>query len=366
MKLLFCFGTRPEAIKMASLIEEANLRGHKVVVCVTGQHVEMLEPFLRFFNISIDINLKVMKENQSLASLTSAILTGVDAAIKETEPDIVFVQGDTTTTFAAGLAAFYNKKRIVHIEAGLRTSDLYSPYPEEANRQLVSRIADYHFAPTEQSLENLKLEGITKNIFVSGNTSIDSLRMVMDRLNDPAIDIQYRKKFDFLNSEKSTVLVTVHRRENHGVPLLNICAAIKDLAKDPMIQIVLPVHLNPNVRNVVNDEIGQIPNVFLVPPMDYVDFIWMMRESKLILTDSGGVQEEAPYLKKPILVLRENTERPEGIAAGVALLVGSDRSKICSEANAVLNGTSVLLNKMGCSPYGDGFAAKNVFKNLSL
>lgn len=353
-KILVSFGTRPEAIKLAPIIAEARVRGVDVKVLVTGQHQEMLDPFLDFFGIQPDYRLNVLKPNQSLADLTAAIVSGVTPILKTEKPDLVFVQGDTTTTFSTALAAFYEKIPVGHIEAGLRTHHLYSPFPEELNRTLVSKIAEYHFAPTEQARKNLAKEGIERNVSVTGNTGIDALRMTLKTLG-----------LSFSNASPS-ILITCHRRENHGQPLEEICDAILELSKNfPDHTFEFPVHLNPNVQHVVRQKLGGRLNIQLTQPLNYVEFVTKMAKAKVILTDSGGVQEEAPYLKKPIFVLRESTERSEGIDAGVAELVGTQSKKIVEQVTRALTDQNYYESfHQAVSPYGDGFAAKKIFDLL--
>lgn len=367
-KLMFCIGTRPEAIKLASLVLEAKKRGAEVQVLVSGQHKEMLAPFLKFFGIEADHNLEVMKPNQSLSDLTAAILTRAQPVIAKTKPDFLFVQGDTTTTFACSLAAFYEKVPVAHIEAGLRTHDRYSPYPEEMNRKLTTQIAEFFFAPTEGSRKNLILENVTQNVVVTGNTGIDGVRIASEMIlkaGGTGITLASQAA---LKSGKKIVLVTVHRRENHGAPLNDICDAINELAaKHTDLHFVLPVHLNPNVQSVVRAKLGSNPQVELLEPLDYQSFVPYLKNAHIILTDSGGVQEEAPYFKKPIFVMRESTERPEGVEAGVAELVGADRAKIVAKVSKCHTDSSYYQTFVkSVSPYGDGFAAKKILDYLKI
>lgn len=360
-KLLFCFGTRPEAIKMAPVIKEAKDKGHVVSVCITGQHRDMIIPFMEFFEIEENYNLDIMKHNQTLGSMTANILLKVEDVMDEFQPDVVLVQGDTTTTFTCALAAFYKKIPIAHIEAGLRTGDIMSPFPEEANRTLVSPLATFHFPPTDKSMENLKKEGIVKNVVVTGNTSIDSLKITIDKINSTEINAQLEEKYKDVSFNKNVILVTTHRRENHGEPLERICKAIKEIAETEDVEIVLPVHLNPNVKSVVESHLSSLSNVHLLKPLEYVDFTWLMSKSHLLLTDSGGVQEEGPYFKKPILVMRENTERPEGIEAEVSKLVGSDKELIISEVKKLLHDRDYYASySRNVNPYGDGSASEKI------
>jgi len=365
-KILYCFGTRPEAIKMAPVIKETTQRGHKAIVCLTGQHRDMIIPFLDFFDIKSDFDLDIMKPNQSLGDMTANILLKMNTVLDECQPDIVCVQGDTTTTFTCGLAAFYRKIPVAHIEAGLRTGDIYSPFPEEANRRLVTAFAQYFFPPTEKSAENLRRENIHRNLVVTGNTSIDALRMTAETIKSSGLNEELSKKYNFVDESKKLVLVTTHRRENHGQPLVDICEAIKELSSNKELQFVIPVHLNPNVKDVIHSYFDDVDNVHLLKPLDYVDFSWFMSKSFFILTDSGGVQEEGPYFKKPILVLRENTERPEGVDAKVSVLLGSDKEKIISTSTKLLNDPEYYASfSRNINPYGDGFASKVIIDTLT-
>ena len=356
MKTLFVFGTRPEAIKMAPLIR--TLRGHDrfdVSVCVTAQHREMLDQVLSFFDIRPDFDLDLMTERQTLTELTAKALVGVKEVVDEVDPDLVFVQGDTTSTFTGGLAAFYAQKPVAHIEAGLRTGNKYSPYPEELNRLLVGRIADYHFAPTEKALENLRCEGIEEGAWVVGNTSIDALldglKIIKAEGEDPFFEY-----FRFLDFEKRIVLVTNHRRENFGAPFRSLFSALKQTAERyPDVQFVYPVHLNPNVREPVGEILGEVQNFRLIEPLSYPRLIWLMERSHLIITDSGGIQEEGPSLGKPIVVTREVTERQEGVEAGTAVLVGTNFEAITSTVSSLLS-NDVHYKAMARTenPYGRG------------
>jgi UDP-N-acetylglucosamine 2-epimerase (non-hydrolysing) len=365
-KLLFCFGTRPEAIKMAPLILEAKTYNFEPIVCLTGQHKEMIIPFLEFFNINSDFNLDVMSSDQNLASLTSKILERSYDIMAQVKPTCVVVQGDTTTTFACATAAFYHKIPVAHIEAGLRTHNIYSPFPEEANRKFVSAISSFHFAPTEQSAQNLYAENIQDNVYVTGNTSIDALRISKKVLSDKKMHNEFAIKYSFVDNNKKMILVTTHRRENYGAPLTEICESIKQLAvAHQELYFVLPVHLNPNVKNIVENVLGNIPNVFLLAPLNYAEFVWFMDKSYIILTDSGGVQEEGPYFKKPILILRENTERPEGIESKTAVLVGHSRNKIINEIEKLLQDNQYYASfQNAINPYGDGSASSRILKTL--
>ncbi len=363
-KILFIYGTRPEAIKLAPLIIEfkKNIK-FDVKVCVTAQHREMMDQVNIFFNIKPDYDLDIMKSGQDLFDITGKILNAIKSVIIEVKPDIIFVQGDTTSVFTAALAGFYNKINIAHIEAGLRSDNIYSPFPEEINRRLTSVLADFHFAPTQKAKQSLIKENIIKDIYVVGNTVIDALLMALRIIKENEKDI-YDKKFSFLDFTKKIILVTGHRRESFGIPFENMCNAIKDIALlNPNIQIVYPVHLNPNVRKPVNKILAGLFNVFLIEPIDYSYFVWLMEKSYLILTDSGGIQEEAPTLGKPVLVMRDVTERMEGVEAGVAKLVGSDRKKIVDNVQSLISDYELYLKMSKCdNPYGDGTASIQIIK----
>ena len=377
-KILLVFGTRPEAIKMAPLVKklQANPEEFQTIVCVTGQHREMLDQVLRLFDITPDYDLNIMKPNQDLYDITSRILLGMRDVLKEVQPDIVLVHGDTTTSMAAALAAFYQQIPVGHVEAGLRTGNIYSPWPEEMNRLMTGRISTVHFSPTPLAKQNLLQEHVDEaKIVVTGNTVIDALQMVVERLkNDEQLASEVKEKvlsmgYDVnrLSEERRLVLITGHRRENFGEGFLNICHAIKNLSeKYPNVDFVYPMHLNPNVRKPVLEILGEgADNVFLIEPLDYLPFVYMMQHSTLILTDSGGVQEEAPGLGKPVLVMRDTTERPEAVEAGTVLLVGTNREKI-------EQGVSMLLDDADCyrrmseavNPYGDGLACERIVKKL--
>jgi len=330
IKIIFVFGTRPEAIKLAPVIKEfqKNNKLFETKICVTGQHRELLDEVLDLFEIKPEFDLKVMEENQDLYGLTSKILLRSKDIFKFYKADLVFVQGDTTTAFAGCLASFYQKIPVAHVEAGLRTYDIYSPFPEEINRQLISRIATYHFAPTSGAKNNLIKEGIKEDrIIVSGNTVVDALLYILKKIKNKKIEIDgYRVR------DKKYILVTAHRRENFGERFLNICQAIKEIAiSNPEVDIVYPVHPNPNVRVPAYKILNNIPNVYLIKPLDYLQFVYLMSKAFLILTDSGGVQEEASCLGKPVLVMRDSTERIEGVKAGLAKLVGNDKNLIIEE-----------------------------------
>jgi UDP-N-acetylglucosamine 2-epimerase (non-hydrolysing) len=369
IKNLIVFGTRPEAIKMAPLVKEFNKNKElfDTRVCVTGQHREMLDQVLDFFEITPDYDLDLMKPNQNLYSLTSDIVLGLKPILEEFKPDYVYVHGDTTTTMATSIAAFYSGTKVCHVEAGLRTHDKYSPFPEEMNRQVTSRIADIHFAPTITSKENLLKENVLdSSILITGNTVIDALLDSADRV--AAIqnnEIEFLKKE--LNFTKRIILVTGHRRENHGDGFINICAALKEIAEaNPDVQIVYPVHLNPNVKGPVYDILGNVSSIKLINPLAYPAFVWLMNQSYLIITDSGGVQEEAPSLGKPVLVMRDTTERPEAVEAGTVILVGTDKNKIVDECNSLLNNTERYQQMSALhNPYGDGKACERIVYHIT-
>ncbi|WP_297916304.1 non-hydrolyzing UDP-N-acetylglucosamine 2-epimerase [uncultured Campylobacter sp.] len=370
-KILIVFGTRPEAIKMALLIKEFQKRAEfEVKVCVTAQHRQMLDQVLEFFEIKPDFDLNLMKQGQDLYDITSGVLLGMRDVFGEYTPDIVFVHGDTTTTYAVSLAAYYQKIDVAHVEAGLRTHDIYSPFPEEINRQMTGLIAKYHFAPTADARDNLLKEGKdSKNIIVSGNTVIDALLWTIDKIENN--ELLKNKILSFINakyklSDRKFILVTGHRRENFGEGFVNICEALREIAlKNENIDIVYPVHLNPNVRKPVGEILSGISNIFLIDPLEYDSFVYLMSKSYMIVTDSGGIQEEAPSLCKPVLVIRETTERPEGIRAGCVKLIGTKRENIIKEVQKLLN-LKDEYDKMSksVSPYGDGKACKKILEFL--
>src|SRR5690554_1742366 len=344
-KILLVFGTRPEAIKMAPVVKEFQQHRNMfdVKVCVTAQHREMLDQVLHFFEIKPDFDLNVMHPNQDLFDVTSKVLLGIRDVLKTYSPDLVLVHGDTTTSMVAALAAFYLNIKVAQVEAGLRTYNLKSPWPEEMNRQFTDRISDYYFAPTELSKNNLLKEHVEENkISITGNTVIDALMFVVDKINESEqTQIEIEKVLTSAGynvSDRPYILVTGHRRENFGKGFLSICQAIKEMSfLYPHIDIVYPVHLNPNVRNPVYEILKDVSNVFLIDPLDYLPFVYLMKQSTLILTDSGGVQEEAPSLGKPVLVMRDTTERPEAVSAGTVKLVGTDKSKIVAEVKRLLD-----------------------------
>ena len=356
IKVMTIFGTRPEAIKMAPLVKELESRKEiNSIVCVTAQHREMLDQVLNIFKIKPDYDLNIMKQGQSLSEITSRVLLGLEEVIKKEEPNIILVHGDTTTTFAGALAAFYNKVDIGHVEAGLRTYDKYSPFPEEANRIMVDRITDMYFAPTEVSKNNLLKENIEESkIYVTGNTAIDAMKYTISDNYENSI-------FDWVGDSK-LILLTAHRRENLGEPMYNIFKAVKRLVNDNKdIKVIYPIHLNPLVRKIANEVFKDNDRIKLIEPLEVVDFHNFINKSYLILTDSGGIQEEAPSLGKPVLVLRDTTERPEGITAGTLKLVGTNENDIYNEATLLLNNKNEY-NKMSkaSNPYGDGNTSKYI------
>lgn len=368
-KVLLVFGTRPEAIKMAPLallLKKDN--AFETKVCVTGQHRQMLDQVLELFNLTPDYDLNLMKPGQTLSDITSGVLKGLEQVFSEWTPDIVLVHGDTATTFAASLAAYYHKISVGHVEAGLRTGDIYSPWPEEANRKLTGALTTYHFAPTQSSYNNLIKENIDpKNITITGNTVIDALLTVKEKVEtDQAIITQFEQQFDFIDPTKKLILVTGHRRENFGQGFLNICTALANIAKQyPDVQIVYPVHLNPNVQKPVNELLSGISNIYLIAPQDYLPFVYLMNRSYLILTDSGGIQEEAPSLGKPVLVMRDTTERPEAVEAGTVKLVGTDAALIQQSVVELLENTELYETMAAAhNPYGDGTACKQIIEAL--
>lgn len=376
-KVMLVFGTRPEAIKMAPLVKEfqKNTTDFKTLVCVTGQHRQMLDQVLEVFEIIPDFDLNIMKEGQDLYDVTSKVITGMKAVLSEAKPDIVLVHGDTTTSMAAALAAFYQQIPVGHVEAGLRTHNIYSPWPEEMNRQITGRIAQYHFAPTQLSRSNLLHEGIKESsIEVTGNTVIDALNWVINqmchseklRLQQENVLLKAGYDVSRLADGRRVVLITGHRRENFGEGFKSICNAIKSLVKKfPEVDFVYPMHLNPNVRNPIHEVFGAdlkcLSNVFFIEPLEYLSFVYLMEKSYLILTDSGGIQEEAPGIGKPVLVMRDTTERPEAVAAGTVKLVGTDYELIVSETSTLLT-DQIAYRQMSNArnPYGDGLACRRI------
>lgn len=370
LKFLAVFGTRPEAIKMAPVVkalQNTDKPGISVKVCVTAQHRSMLDQVLDLFSIKPDYDLDLMKNRQDLTQITTGVLNGLQPVLAECKPDLVLVHGDTTTTFAASLAAYYQQINVAHVEAGLRTHNIYSPWPEEMNRRLTGSIARFHFAPTEQAKQNLLAEAVNKkNIYVTGNTVVDALLETRQKIqSDGKLIADLSQQYNFLNPAKKLILVTGHRRESFGQGFENICIALKHIAQREDVQIVYPVHLNPNVCEPVNRVLGSLPNVFLLDPLEYLPFVYLMSRSHLIITDSGGIQEEAPSLGKPVLVMRDTTERPEAVAAGTVRLVGTDSDRIMSETLGLLD-DDVQYQQMARAhnPYGDGLAARRIVDEL--
>ncbi len=379
--VLLVFGTRPEAIKMAPLVKEFKKYSDNfnTVVCVTGQHREMLDQVLSLFEITPDYDLNIMKQGQDLYDVTSRVLLGMRDVLKEVKPDVVLVHGDTTTSTAAALAAFYQQIPVGHVEAGLRTFNIYSPWPEEMNRQLTGRIASYNFAPTPLSRQNLLNEGVDgKSIFVTGNTVIDALKLIVDKINnDGVLRDQLKAKLqmsgydvDRLKDGKKLVLITGHRRENFGDGFVSMCSAILALTKKyPDIDFVYPMHLNPSVRKPIAEVFGSdltaYANMFFIEPLEYLDFVYLMEKSAIVLTDSGGIQEEAPGLGKPVLVMRDTTERPEALEAGTVKLVGTDYTKILDEVSRLIDDKeSYMRMSRAVNPYGDGLACNRIVSSL--
>lgn len=377
---MLVFGTRPEAIKMCPLVKklQEHIDDFKTIVCVTGQHREMLDQVLTIFDVKPDYDLNIMKQGQDLYDITARVLTGMRDILKETRPDIVLVHGDTTTSTAAALAAFYQQIPVGHVEAGLRTNDIYSPWPEEMNRQITSRIATYNFAPTPLSEQNLKEEKAMGQIFVTGNTVIDALHLVVNKLN---IDTQLNKQLDDvllgsgydvsrIKDGRRLVLITGHRRENFGEGFINMCNAIRNLKnKYSDVDFVYPMHLNPNVRKPIHEVFGEdlsnLGNMFFIEPLQYLEFVYLMEKSTIVLTDSGGIQEEAPGLGKPVLVMRDTTERPEALASGTVRLVGTNYDKIMTEVSTLLDSKEAYdLMSKAVNPYGDGMACDRIIEAL--
>lgn len=363
-KVMVVFGTRPEAIKMAPVVEALRqTRGIETIVAVTAQHREMLDQVLALFAIRPDEDLDVMEPGQTLPGLFSRILTGMTGVLQRRTPDLVLVHGDTSTTFATALAAFYAGVEVGHVEAGLRTGNMKAPWPEEANRRLTAPLSSLHFAPTAKSRDNLLVEGVVEDrVHVTGNTVIDALLAVVGKIErDPGLDRSLQGLFPFLDPRKRLILVTGHRRENFGAGFEHMCLALRDLAGRGDTQVVYPVHLNPNVQEPVNRILGQVPGVHLIEPQDYLPFVYLMSRAYLIITDSGGVQEEAPSLGKPVLVMRETTERPEAVDAGTVQLVGRERERIVRAATTLLDDSSAYGRMSHAhNPYGDGHAARRI------
>lgn len=381
--VMLVFGTRPEAIKMCPLVKEFQKYPDKfkTVVCVTGQHREMLDQVLNIFDVTPDYDLNIMKQGQDLYDVTSRVLLGMRDVLKDVLPDVVFVHGDTTTSTAAAIAAFYQQIPVAHVEAGLRTYNIYSPWPEEINRQLTSRIATYNFAPTQLSRLNLLKENINDNsIVVTGNTVIDALYMVVDKIKgDDILNANLASELKItgydtsrVRNGKRLVLITAHRRENFGDGFIHMCMAIKELTKRfPDVDFVYPMHLNPNVRKPIHEVFGEnlsgLNNMFFIEPLEYLSFVYLMEMSTIVLTDSGGIQEEAPGLGKPVLVMRDTTERPEALEAGTVKLVGTSYDKITSEVSKLLNDKDYYETmSKAVNPYGDGMACRRIVENISL
>lgn len=381
-KVMLVFGTRPEAIKMAPLVKEFQKYPERfeTLVCVTGQHREMLDQVLHIFEITPDYDLNIMKQGQDLYDVTARVLTGMRDVLKEAQPDVVLVHGDTTTSTAAALAAFYQQIPVGHVEAGLRTHNIYSPWPEEMNRQITGRIATYHFAPTPLSRQNLLAESVKEEqIIVTGNTVIDALYMVVNKIKyDKSLDTELESLLknagydvNRLANGKKLVLITGHRRENFGDGFINMCTAIKDLTrKYPDVDFVYPMHLNPNVRKPIHEVFGEdlsnLGNMFFIEPLEYLSFVYLMEKSTIVLTDSGGIQEEAPGLGKPVLVMRDTTERPEALEAGTVKLVGTNYERIVHEVSTLINEQDYYdqMSK-AVNPYGDGLACGRIILTLS-
>lgn len=366
---MIVFGTRPEAIKMAPLCHAFKKQDEiETVICVTAQHRQMLDQVLSIFSLVPDIDLNIMQEEQDLFDVTASIIVKMRDTLQSVKPDIVLVHGDTTTTFATSLACFYMGIKVAHVEAGLRTHNIYAPFPEEYNRRSAGIIANYHFAPTELSKQNLSNEGVSKkNILVTGNTVIDALHFILERIDsDPSrsenIIHRLNQDLSFNWQSERFVLVTGHRRENFGQGFLNICEAIRDVAiKNPEIQFVYPVHLNPNVQNPVKEILMDLGNVWLIDPLNYEEFVYLLREAYLVLTDSGGIQEEAPSLGKPVLVMRDVTERPEAVTAGTVKLTGASKENIVSNIMLLLEDQDLYLKmSLAHNPYGDGNACERI------
>ena len=376
-RIMLVFGTRPEAIKMAPLVKmfQFHKESFQTIVCVSGQHREMLDQVLRVFDIQVDYDLNIMKQGQDLYDVSCGVLSGMREVIRKANPDVVLVHGDTTTSCMAALAAFYQQVPVGHVEAGLRTHNIYSPWPEEMNRQITGRIATYHFAPTPTSQQNLLSEGIQPHqIWITGNTVIDALRSVVSKIkNDVNLDKELEQGltasgYDVsrLKEGRKLVLITGHRRENFGSGFLHVCLAIKSLKeKYPEVDFVYPMHLNPNVRKPIHEVFGRrfdnLGNLFFIEPLDYLSFVYLMEKSAIVMTDSGGIQEEAPGLGKPVLVMRDTTERPEAVKAGTVRLVGTDKNKIIEEVSVLLEDKEVYDSmSKATNPYGDGKASERI------
>lgn len=367
IKVLTIFGTRPEAIKMAPLVCALQADPQvESVVCVTGQHREMLDQVMQLFALRADFDLEVMVPDQTLNGLFARVIDRIDGVLAQVRPDFVLVHGDTSSASACALAAFHRRIRVGHVEAGLRTGDLERPFPEEMNRRVVDVVSDFMFAPTQTSRHNLLTENLSGKIVVTGNTVIDALAMTTERLKtDPALADQVKARYPWIDAQRKVLLVTGHRRESFGEGFVNISDALADLAERPDLQIIYPVHLNPQVRGIVMPRLGDLPNVHLIDPVDYLDFVWLMQRADLILTDSGGVQEEAPYLGKPVLVMRDVTERPEAVQAGTVSLVGADRRRIHQAVARLLDDEASAAGfQRRINPYGDGRACGRIVSAL--
>lgn len=363
-RIIIIFGTRPEAIKMAPLVKEFQKnKAFDVKVCITAQHREMLDQVLTFFEIIPDYDLDLMKPNQNLHELTARIILNLREVFEDFKPDYTFVHGDTSTTMAASIAAFYSGSKVCHVEAGLRTYNMRSPFPEEMNRRVVGSVADYHFSPTQQAQENLLKEHIPEEqIVVTGNTVIDALLFSLNKIKEGYSDSEINNIKSKVDVTKKVILVTGHRRENHGQGFLNICKALKNIAqKNAEVQIIYPVHLNPNVQKPVYEHLGDVENITLISPLSYPAFLWLMEKSHIIITDSGGIQEEAPSLGIPVLVMRDTTERPEAVKAGTVILVGTDSKKIEENIDELLHNNETY-DRMSAlhNPYGDGKACSRI------
>ncbi len=362
---MLIFGTRPEAIKMAPIVMRLQEeKEFEPIVCLTAQHRQMLDQVINFFNVPVHYDLNIMKPNQSLYHVTARVLEGLENVLLKEKPDVILVQGDTTSTFAGALAAFYQKIPVGHVEAGLRSHNKFSPYPEEMNRKLTGHIADFHFAPTEKAAQNLFNEGIKDHVYITGNTVIDALLWTSKQVQKQ--NNYYKQKFSFIPDDSPVILVTGHRRESFGEPFRQFALALKDLAvKFPHFQIVYPVHLNPNVQKPVKEILSGLDNVHLIEPVDYPSLVWLLNRSYLVITDSGGIQEEAPSLGKPVLVTREVTERTEGVEAGTAKLVGTDRERIVREASRLIEDEEEYQRMAkAVNPYGDGTASVKIVNIL--
>ncbi len=370
-KILIVFGTRPEAIKMAPVVKALKRRSEQfdTQVCVTAQHRDMLDQVLDIFGIKPDFDLDLMRDGQDLEDITSRVMQGMKIILRREKPDMVLVHGDTTTSFATSLTCFYEKIPVGHVEAGLRTGTLEAPWPEEMNRRVTGILASLHFAPTQEACDNLLRDGVEpKNVFVTGNTVIDALMETVDAIKSNAqLEKTQHDRFPFLSTDRKMILITAHRRESFGQKFEQICLALKEIAQRDDVDLVYPVHLNPNVQEPVRRILGEIPNVHLMEPVDYPGFIYLLDQSYLVITDSGGIQEEAPSLGKPVLVLRDATERPEAVEAGTVKLVGSDQKTIVTEANYLLDSNDAYERMAQASnPYGDGSASERIVQKLLM